>query len=344
MIHFNCDYVEAGHPKILEKIVESNMEQLPGYGVDHYCDSARAKIQAACKKTNADVHFMVGGTQTNLTAISAILRPYQGVLAADEGHIACHETGAIEATGHKVLPLPAVNGLITGDQVREYCHHHLADTMREHTVQPGMVYISFPTEIGTLYTKEQLIDLSNACHEYDLPLYIDGARLGYGLTSPDVDVTLEDIADLSDMFYIGGTKCGALMGEALVITNESLKKDFRYIIKEHGALLAKGRLLGIQFDVLFEDNLYFDICKKAVDYSIAIRKAFEAKGIEMWGDSSTNQQFAILTDAQMETLSKKYVYQEWEKYDDTHTIIRFCTSWGTKEENVQELLKDIAAL
>ena len=211
-------------------------------------------------------------------------------------------------------------------------------------MQPGMVYISFPTEIGTLYTKQQLTELSEACHECGIPLYIDGARMGYGLTSPDTDVTLEDIANLSDMFYIGGTKCGALLGEALVITNESLKKDFRYIIKEHGALLAKGRLLGIQFDVLFEDNLYFTICKQAVDYSIAIRKAFEAKGIQMWGDSSTNQQFAILTDEQMETLGKKYAYQDWERYDDTHTVVRFCTSWGTKEENVQALIEDIAKL
>ena len=344
MIYFNCDYVEGGHPKILEKLAESNMEQLPGYSTDLYCESARKKIQKACSREDADVHFMVGGTQTNLTAISAILRPYQGVIAADEGHIACHETGAIEATGHKVLPLPATDGLISGEQVREYCRHHQCDSMREHTVQPGMVYISFPTEIGTLYTKQQLAELSEACHECGIPLYIDGARMGYGLTSPDTDVTLEDIANLSDMFYIGGTKCGALLGEALVITNESLKKDFRYIIKEHGALLAKGRLLGIQFDVLFEDNLYFTICKQAVDYSIAIRKAFEAKGIQMWGDSSTNQQFAILTDEQMETLGKKYAYQDWERYDDTHTVVRFCTSWGTKEENVQALIEDIAKL
>lgn len=219
MIYFNCDYLEGGHPKILEKMLSTNMEQLTGYSTDHYCDSARERIRQACGCPDADVHFLVGGTQTNLTAIASILRPYQGVLAAHDGHIACHETGAIEATGHKVLPIPCVDGKITADQVREFCHSHQTNTMREHMVQPGMVYISFPTEIGSLYTKKELQELSAACHENGIPLYIDGARMGYGLTSPDADVTLQDIASLCDMFYIGGTKCGAVMGEALVITN-----------------------------------------------------------------------------------------------------------------------------
>ncbi len=429
MIYFNCDYLEGGHPKILEKMLSTNMEQLTGYSTDHYCDSARERIRQACGcppkilekmlSTNmeqltgystdhycdsarerirqacgcpdADVHFLVGGTQTNLTAIASILRPYQGVLAAHDGHIACHETGAIEATGHKVLPIPCVDGKITADQVREFCHSHQTNTMREHMVQPGMVYISFPTEIGSLYTKKELKELSAACHENGIPLYIDGARMGYGLTSPDADVTLQDIASLCDMFYIGGTKCGAVnengiplyidgarmgygltspdadvtlqdiaslcdmfyiggtkcgavMGEALVITNPSLKEGFRYTIKQHGGLLAKGRYLGIQFDVLFEDNLYFTICKKAVEQSMAIRRAFEEKGIQLDSDSSTNQQFPILTCEQMDKLAQKYAYEIWEEYDETHTVVRFCTSWATQDQNVQQLLEDIRAL
>ena len=224
MIYFNCDYLEGGHPKILERMMETNMEQLTGYSTDHYCDSARAKIRRACGREDADVHFLVGGTQTNLIAIASILKPYQGVLAAHDGHIACHETGAIEATGHKVLPVPCVDGKITGDEVRQYCSAHATDTMREHTVQPGMVYISFPTEIGSLYTKAELTDLSNACRECGIPLYIDGARMGYGLMSPEADITLPELANLCDMFYIGGTKCGAIMGEALVILESGAQR------------------------------------------------------------------------------------------------------------------------
>ncbi len=344
MIYFNCDYLEGGHPKILEKMMQTNMEQLTGYSTDPYCDSAREKIRRACGREDADVRFLVGGTQTNLIAIASILKPYQGVLAAKDGHIACHETGAIEATGHKVLPIPCVDGKITGDEVREYCKSHDIDTMREHMVEPGMVYISYPTEIGTLYSKEELIDLHEACSECHIPLYIDGARMGYGLMSPAADVTLSDIANLCDMFYIGGTKCGAIMGEALVILNPELKEGFRYLIKQHGGLLAKGRFLGLQFDVLFEDNLYYDICKKAVDQAISIRRAFEQKGIAVDGDSMTNQQFPILTHEQMEALSKKYAYEIWERREDGMTVVRFCTSWATKDENVQALIADIAAL
>ncbi len=344
MIYFHCDYVEGGHPKILERMVQTNMEQLPGYSTDHYCDTARQLIREACGREDADVHFLVGGTQTNLIAISSILRPYQGVIAAYDGHIACHETGAIEATGHKVLPIPCNEGIITGQQERDHYHSHVTDSMREHTVQPGMVYVSFPTEMGTLYTKEELTDLSNACHECGIPLYIDGARLGYGLTSPKTDLTLKEIANLCDMFYIGGTKCGALMGEALVILNDKLKDGFRYIIKQHGGLLAKGRLLGLQFETLFTDNLYFDICKHAVEQAMQIRHAFEEKGVEMYTDSYTNQQFVIIRDDWMHKLAEKYTFETWEKYDADHTVIRFCTSWATKDENVAALVHDIAAL
>ena len=246
MIYFQCDYAEGCHPKILEALTRTNLEQTPGYSVDDHCSHARQLIREACGQPEADVHFLVGGTQTNTTVIASILRPYQGALCADTGHINCHETGAIEATGHKVLPLPNTDGMISGDQVRDYCKAHWADGSHEHVVQPGLVYISYPTESGTLYSKVQLEDLSAACKEWNLPLFIDGARLGYGLTSPACDMTLQELAALCDVFYIGGTKCGALFGEAVVITNPELKRDFRYSIKRHGGMLAKGRLLGIQ--------------------------------------------------------------------------------------------------
>ncbi len=344
MIYFECDYVEGCHPKIMEALSATNMEQTPGYGTDEYCESAKKRILAACDSKDADVHFLVGGTQTNLTVIASILKPYQGVLSADEGHIACHETGAIEATGHKVIALPSKEGKISGEQVRKYCEGHYADNSREHIVQPGMVYVSFPTESGTLYTKNQLRELSEVCHKYGLPLFLDGARMGYGITCPENDLTLKDIAELCDVFYIGGTKCGALFGEALVITMDSLKKDFRYMIKQRGGMLAKGRLLGIQFDVLFKDNLYFDICSQAVNYALEIRRAFENKGIKMYGNSATNQQFPILTDKQLQHFQGKYAYEVWGKYDIHHTIVRFCTSWATKRENLEALLEDIKKL
>lgn len=344
MIRLECDYAEGAHERVLRRLFETNLEQTPGYGEDLYCARAREYIQQLCQREGIDVHFLVGGTQTNTTVIAAALRPHQGVIAATSGHINVHETGAIEATGHKVLAVPSADGKLTGREVRRVYESHWQDATREHMVQPGMVYISFPTEIGSLYTKKELQELSAACHENGIPLYIDGARMGYGLTSPDADVTLQDIASLCDMFYIGGTKCGAVMGEALVITNPALKEGFRYTIKQHGGLLAKGRYLGIQFDVLFEDDLYFTICKKAVEQSMAIRRAFEEKGIQMDSDSSTNQQFPILTREQMDKLAQKYSYEIWEEYDETHTVVRFCTSWATQDQNVQQLLEDIRAL
>jgi len=344
MIYFQCDYAEGGHPRILERLAETNLEQTPGYGEDTHCDRARELIRTACAAPQADVHFLVGGTQTNTTVIASILRPYQGALCADTGHINCHETGAIEATGHKVLPLPNTDGCISGDQVRAYCRAHWADHSHEHTVQPGLVYISFPTESGTLYTKQQLTDLYDACREWNLPLFIDGARLGYGLMSPACDVTLEELTSLCDVFYIGGTKCGALFGEAVVITNDDLKRDFRYSIKRHGGMLAKGRLLGIQFETLFEDGLYFDICKQAVDFALEIRNAFQAQSVPLFGTSRTNQQFAVLTDEQLKVFDGKFAYEVWGKQDDAHTIVRFCTSWATTRENVDALLDAIRSL
>ena len=344
MIYFQCDYVEGCHPKILEKLTETNLEQTPGYGVDRYCESARKKIQTACGLPEAEVHFLVGGTQTNLTVIAALLRPWQGVLSAETGHINCHETGAIEASGHKVLSLPSQDGTITGAQVREYCREHFGSGIKEHTVQPGMVYISHPTENGTLYTKAQLTELKNACREYGLPLFIDGARLGYGLTSPDSDLSLQDIARLSDVFYIGGTKCGAMFGEAVVAANPALAPDFRYMIKQRGGMPAKGRLMGIQFDVLFTDNLYFSICEKAVRQALEIREAFCQAGIPLYGESHTNQQFVMLTQGQMDRLGEKYAYEIWGPGGDGRTIVRFCTSWATRDEDVEALKKDIKAL
>lgn len=344
MIHFQCDYTEGAHPRILEKLMETNLEQTIGYGEDSYCASARDRIREACGNPDADVHLLVGGTQTNATVIASILRPHQGVISADTGHIACHETGAIEAAGHKVLALQNEDGTITAEQVETCMRAHLDSLSAEHEVQPGMVYISFPTECGTLYTKAQLAALSEVCKRYGLPLFMDGARLGYGLTSPANDLTLKEIGEFCDVFYIGGTKCGALFGEAVVITNPSLKRDFRYFIKQGGGLLAKGRLLGIQFDELFKDNLYFDICGQAVTAALEIRAAFETRGIVMHGTSMTNQQFPVLTKDQMDYLGKNYQYEVWGAFDDSRMIVRFCTSWATAEKSVERLVADIHSM
>ena len=344
MTYFQCDYVEGCHPAILQKLCESNLEQTPGYGADHYCESARQKIRAACGREDLDVHFLVGGTQANTTVLAALLRPHQGALCAESGHIACHETGAIEATGHKVLPLPSRDGTITAAQVDDYCRAHFTSDVSEHMVQPGACYISHPTENGTLYTKTQLEELAAVCRRWGLPLYLDGARLGYGLASPESELDLPDLARLCDVFYIGGTKCGALFGEAVVISDPALKKDFLYFIKQRGGLLAKGRLLGIQFDVLFEGGLYRSICKRAVEQAMAIRKAFLAAGVPLYFDSPTNQQFFVLTPAQGEALGQDFAFESWGELDDGRTAVRFCTSWATRDEDVQALVGAIAAL
>lgn len=344
MISFQSDYLEGCHPKILDKLIETNFEQHPGYSTDEYCKNAIAKIKKACKKEEIDVHFLVGGTQTNTTVIASILRPYQGVISAVTGHINMHETGAIEATGHKVLVLPSDDGKIRAEQVKEFYLEHINGSMPEAEVQPGMVYISNPTEMGTLYKKAELELLSDVCRELNLPLFMDGARMGYALTSPDNDVTLEDIAHLCDVFYIGGTKCGALFGEAVVICSDALKRDFRYMIKQLGGMLAKGRLLGIQFDVLFEDDLYFKICRDAVEYALKIRKAFEEKGIEFYGHSLTNQQFPILSNTQYNYLREKYAFDVWTKVDETKSVVRFCTNWATKKEDIEAIVEDIRVM
>ncbi len=344
MIRFESDYTEGAHERIIERLTATNYEQTPGYGTDEHCDNARAYIRKACQAEKADVHFLVGGTQTNTTIIAAILRPHQGVVAAATGHIAVHESGAIEATGHKVLTLPSDDGKIRADQVKELYDAHWQDVTHEHMVQPGLVYISHPSENGTTYKKAELAALSKVCRQCGLPLFMDGARLGYGLAAPDNDLTLADIAGLCDVFYIGGTKVGALMGEAVVITNDALKKDFRYILKQKGGMLAKGRILGIQFETLFADGLYYEISRHAVAMAMLIRDAFAAKGFSFRYASTTNQQFPILPDDVLARLGEKYAYSFWEKVDATHSAVRFCTSWATKRENVAMLVKDIGAL
>lgn len=341
MIQFQCDYSEGAHPRILERMMQTNFEQTVGYGEDHYCAMARVLVQKACGKPDADVHFLVGGTQANTTVISSVLRPHQGVICVKTGHINVHETGAIEHSGHKVLAVEGINGLLSAESVRAVMEEHLAEDGPEHTVQPGMVYISFSTEVGTVYSLAQLKALSAVCREYDLPLFIDGARMGYGLASEGCDVTLNDIADLSDVFYIGGTKQGALFGEAVVIVNDSLKKDFRYFIKQNGGMLAKGRLLGIQFLTLFEDDLYFELSQHAVAQAMRIRDAFASKGYGFLVESPTNQQFPILPNAEMERLSADFKFSVWQKVDEGHTAVRFCTSWATKAEAVDALVAAI---
>ena len=337
MIYFNSDYLEGAHPALLEKLNETNMVQTVGYGEDEYCAAAREKIKAACQAPEADVHFLVGGTQTNTTVIAAILRPWQGVLSAVSGHINCHEAGAIESTGHKVITLPTTNGKITAQQVRDYVEWHKNDESTEHIVQPGMVYISHPTEGGTLYTKAELTELYGTCREYGLPLFIDGARLGYGVMADGADLTLPEIAHLCDVFYIGGTKCGALCGEAVVFCGMHAPAHPIPRIKQHGALLAKGRLTGVQFEALFTDGLYFEIGRQAIETAQALRRVLHEHGYQFFLETPTNQQFVILPNEDMARIREHASIEYWEKYDETRTVVRFCTSWATTQEDIDAL-------
>ena len=341
MIYFNNDYAEGCHPRVLEALIRTNLEQTPGYGEDAYCARAAEKIRALCGREDATVHFLVGGTQTNLTVIDAALRPHQGVLCAKSGHIHVHETGAVEATGHKVLALPSDDGKITAAQVRQTVISHRSDGSFEHMVQPKLVYISNPTELGTLYTLSELEALSETCRDLGLYLFLDGARLGYGIAAKGNDVTLPDIARLCDVFYIGGTKVGALFGEAVVITHPALKEDFRYLIKQHGGMLAKGRLLGVQFDALMTDNLYFDIAAHADALADKLRKTMQELHIPFLVPGITNQLFPILPDTVLSELAKDYVFCEQERVDETHRAVRFCTSWATREADVDALCADL---
>ena len=341
MILFHNDYSEGCHEKVLAALVKTNMEQTPGYSEDAYCARAAGKIRKCCGREDLAVHFLVGGTQANLTVIAAGLRPHQGVLGADSAHVNVHETGAIEATGHKVLYLPSVEGKINAKQVSDYMAAHWADPSFEHTVQPGMVYISSPTEWGTLYSKAELEELSRVCRENGLYLFLDGARMGYGLMAPENDVTLADLANLCDVFYIGGTKVGALFGEAVVISNPALARDFRYVMKQRGGMLAKGRLLGVQFDALFEDDLYFKVSAHADAMAEKLRDTFSRLGYSFFMPPQTNQLFPILPARVREYLGKTYTFIEMDQIDEDNRVCRFCTSWATKEENVDALCRDL---
>ena len=344
MIYFNNDYSEGCHPKVLEALIRTNMDQTPGYGEDTYCAGAAERIRELCAAPDAAVHFLVGGTQTNLTVIDAALRPHQGALCAETGHIHVHETGAVEATGHKVLTVPSADGKITAAQVIRTVEAHRSDASFEHMVQPKLVYISNPTELGTLYTREELTALSEACHCLGLYLFLDGARLGYGLTARGNDVTMSDLARRCDVFYIGGTKVGALFGEAVVITNPVLAEDFRYLIKQHGGMLAKGRLLGVQFAALLEDGLYFRIAEQANRLADRIRETLQQLNIPLLVEGVTNQIFPILPNDVLEELKKSYAFSEMDRVDEGHRAVRFCTSWATREENVEALCRDLKAL
>lgn len=342
MIRFESDYLEGALPEIMTRLNETNFVQTAGYGSDPHCAAARDKIKAECKSDTADVHFLVGGTQTNMTVIAAALRPHQGVLAAETAHIGVHETGAIEATGHKVLPLSAPDGKIRAAQVEKYVLDHRADESFEHMVQPAMVYISQPTETGTVYSLAELRNISNVCRKLGLLLYVDGARLACALAVEGTPA-MADMAELCDVFYIGGTKHGALFGEAVVIIRDELKRDFRYLIKQRGGMLAKGRLLGIQFDALFTDGLYYKVGEREVALAKKLRSAFEKNGIEFYYPSPTNQLFPVLTDRQIEALSENYSFSVQQR-TDTGTVVRFCTSWASRDEDVDRLIKDIERL
>ena len=337
MISFESDYTTGAHPEILRKLTETNMEMMSGYGSDRYCISAREKIRAACGSQDADVQFLTGGTQTNALVISMMLKDYEGVIAAQTGHINVHEAGAIENTGHKVMTLPQHNGRIDPEELETYVRDYYQDETYEHMVFPGMVYISHPTEYGTLYRRAELEKLSEICSRYNMKLYMDGARLGYGLASLQTDVTLQDITRLCDVFYIGGTKVGALCGEAVVFTRNNTPDHFLNLIKRRGALLAKGRLLGVQFDTLFTDDLYFKISRHAVDKAEELKQIFRDKGYEFFLESPTNQQFVIIENNKMEKLKEKVAFGFWEKYDDEHTVVRFAASWSTTDQDMEYL-------
>lgn len=343
MIRFGSDYQEGAHPRILKRLAEVNFEQSPGYGEDEFCAEARRLIREKCAAPEADVQFLVGGTQTNFTLLAAALRPHQGVIAADSGHIAVHETGAVEACGHKVIELPAVNGKLAAGQVSEYCRRHFADDTHEHMVMPGAVYISNPTELGTLYTRGELNALRGVCDHWNLTLYLDGARIGCGLASPENELDLPFLASVCDAFSIGGTKQGALFGEALVLLRDDLKRDFRYILKQRGGMLAKGWLLGLQFAELMRDGLYEELSDHAIHLAMRIRRALREANVSFLVDSPTNQQFPIFTNEQVRRLSAKYAFSDIRPLDDGRTAVRICTSWATRPEDVDQLIDDIRA-
>lgn len=338
MYTFESDYIEGAHPLILDRLLSTNMEQLSGYGNDKYTRSAEEKILEACDLPHGSVYFLAGGTQTNQVVIDSMTRSYEGVISVVSGHINCHEAGAIEASGHKVLTLPEHNGKMDAHELAVYLHDFYADGSHSHMVYPGMVYIAHPTEYGTLYTREEVEKIRTVCDAYHLPLFLDGARLGYALGT-DSDVDLKALGELCDVFYIGGTKCGALIGEAVVFARTPMPKHFATMVKRHGAMLAKGRLIASQFDVLFTDRLYEKINAHAVEQAMHIKHTLQAKGYRMLIDSPTNQQFVILSEDKIKELQDKVGFEVWEKVDDTHSAVRFVTSWATKDEAIDMLLE-----
>ncbi len=337
MLYFNNDYNETCHPAVLDRIRDFSARQMPGYGTDDCCEKAANIIRCLCGNHKLAVHFLVGGTQTNLTVISAALRPHQAVIAAESGHINVHETGAIEATGHKVILVPSRNGKIRLEQIEGVVTSQSMSMDAEHIAQPKMVYISNPTEYGSTYNLSELEAIASYCKEHRLFLYLDGARMGYGLAAADNDITLADYARLCDAFYIGGTKVGAMFGEAVVIANPDIAEDFRYLMKQHGAMLAKGWLLGLQFQALFEDGLYVSISRHANQLADKIRSELQSLGYPLYVEGTTNQIFTILPNSLLSKLDEKFAYAVWETVDENHTVVRFCTSWSTKEENVDAL-------
>lgn len=344
MIRFNSDYLEGAHPRILERLADTNMAQTPGYGEDMFCERARSTIRGLCDAPDADVHFLVGGTQANATVLTAALLPYQGVISADTGHIAVHETGAVEATGHKVIALRNTEGKLSAGQISEVCRLHFSDESHEHMVMPAAVYISSPTEVGTLYSRGELEALRAVCNQWGLILYMDGARLGYGLASPENTLDLPFIARVCDVFTIGGTKQGMLFGEAVVIRREALKKNFRYVVKQRGGMLAKGRLLGVQFEEMLKDGLYMELSRYAIGLAMKLRDALRALNVPVLVESPTNQQFPILPNVVLSMLAQKYSWATIERVDAAHTAVRFCTSWATRETDVDRLIEDLGKL
>ena len=343
MVSFQSDYICGAHPEVLDRLVKTNLEPLPGYGTDRYCESAKEKIREAVGIPEAEVFFLAGGTQTNAVVISTMLEDYEGVIAAKTGHVSAHEAGAIEYTGHEVLELPQADGKICAETLRGYLEAYYADENHEHMTFPGMVYVSHPTEYGTLYSKAELEAVAGICREYGLRLYLDGARLPYGLMSRETDLTLKDIARICDVFYIGGTKAGALCGEAVVFTKNNMPKHFLTSVKKRGALLAKGRLTGVQFDALFTDDLYFRIGRHAIDMAEKLKEIVRNNGLLFFIQSPTNQQFVVLENSRMEKLAEKITFDFWEKKDETHTVVRFATSWSTTENDLaalEEALKE----
>lgn len=338
MLYFENDYCEGAHSSILQKLSDTNGKKLPGYGTDPYSASAREKIRAACGCPNADVFFLAGGTQTNTIVISSLLKRWEGVVAASTGHIAAHEAGAVEYTGHKILTLPQKEGKLSARDLEAFLTGFYSDQNREHMVFPGMVYLSHPTEYGTLYSKKELADISCICQRYDIPLFLDGARLGYALAVPESNLTLEEIARLTTVFYIGGTKMGALLGEAVVFPRKA-PPHFMTMVKQQGALLAKGRILGIQFDCLFTDDLYLKIGKNAIQTAAVLKNGFRKKGYSFFLDSPTNQIFIILENKKLEELRQHVIFSFWETLDETHTVVRFATSWATRLEEIEELIR-----